>query len=56
MLDGRSRGIKDWGVFLQQSQKAFFIFIGEILSDLKLGFRIVVIIQVGYIQGNEEGQ
>ena len=56
VLYGHSRGINDPRVFLEQSQKTFFIFIGEILSDLKLGFRIVVIIQVGYIQGNEEGQ
>jgi hypothetical protein len=56
VLYGPCRRINDARVFLEQNQKTFFIFSGEILSDLKLDFRIVVIIQVGYIQGNEEGQ
>ena len=55
MLDGRSRGIKDWGVFLQQSQKAFFIFIGEAFPGLQLDFRVLVIVEVGHINRNEEG-
>jgi len=56
VLYGRYRCINDPRVFLEQNQKTFFIFRGETLSDLKLDFRIVVIIQVSYIQGNEEGQ
>jgi hypothetical protein len=55
VLYGKHRGINDPGIFLEQSQKAFFIFIGEMLSGLKLDFRIIVIIKAGYLQGNEEG-
>jgi hypothetical protein len=47
--------INDARVFLEQNQKALFIFRREIFSDLKLDSRIVVIIQVGHIHGNEEG-
>jgi len=41
-------------IFLKQNQKAFFLFSGETLTALKFDFRIVVKIQVGYIQRNGE--
>jgi hypothetical protein len=51
---GQRRRIMDPRIFLEQDQKTFFIFRGEILSDLKLDLRIVVIVEVGHIQRNEE--
>jgi hypothetical protein len=56
VLYGRGRRKNDARVFLEQSQKTFFISSGEILSDLKLDFRIVVIIQVSHIHWNDKGQ
>jgi hypothetical protein len=55
MLDGRSRVIKDPGVFFEQSQKAFFIFSGKVFPDLQVDFRVIVIVEVGHIKRNEEG-
>jgi hypothetical protein len=55
VLYGRCRRINDARIFLEQNQKAFFFLSGEIFSDLKLDSRVIAIIQVGHIQGNEEG-
>ncbi len=54
-LCGHRRQINDARILLEQNQKTLFILGREIFSDLKLDFRIVVIIQVGYIQGNKKG-
>ncbi len=51
---GKHRRINDPRVLFEKAQKTFFIFIGEMLSELKRDPRIVVIIKVGNIQGNEE--
>ena len=56
VLYGHCRRINEAWVFLEKSQEAFLIFIGEMLPDSKLDSRIVVKIKVGYIQGNEEGE
>ncbi|MGA2957718.1 MAG: hypothetical protein ABSF48_18580 [Thermodesulfobacteriota bacterium] len=53
ILYGQHRRINDTRVFFELGQKTFFISIGEMLSELKLDSRIVVIIKVGNIQGNE---
>jgi hypothetical protein len=55
VLYRRCRRINDARIFLEQNQKAFFFLSGVIFSDLKLDFRVIAIIQVGHIQGNEEG-
>jgi len=54
VLGGRYRRINKTRVFFKKNQKALFLFSGEMLSDLKLDFRIVVEIQVGNIQRNDE--
>jgi len=54
ILYGKHRRINDPRVFFEKAQQTFFIFIGEMFSELKLDPRIVVIIKVGNIQGNEE--
>ena len=56
VLCGHCRRIDDARVFLEQNQKALVILRREIFSDPKLDFRIVVKIQVGYIQGNKKGE
>jgi hypothetical protein len=55
MVLGRGyRRINKTRIFFKENQKALFLFSGKTLSDLKLDFRIVVEIQVGNIQRNEE--
>jgi len=50
----RYRRINKTRVLFKRNQETFFLFSGETLADLKFDFRIVVEIQVGNIQRNEE--
>ena len=56
MLKRNVRGMKDPGVFLEPKEKIFFIIIGETLPSLQLDVRVVIVIQVGNLNGDKEGQ
>jgi hypothetical protein len=49
MLDGQPWGIKKPGVFLDKSQKIFFICIGEVFPDQQIDVLVVGMVQVGHI-------
>jgi len=55
-MDGQLRKVKNPGVFLDKSQKIFFIGIGEVFPDPQIDFLVVDMVQVGHIQRNEDGQ
>ena len=56
MLKRNVRGVKNPGVFLEPEEKIFFIIIGETLPSLQLDIRVVIVIEVGNLNGNKEGQ
>jgi hypothetical protein len=56
MLKRNVRGMKNPGVFLEPKEKIFFIIIGETLPSLQLDVRVVIVIEVGNLNGNQEGQ
>jgi hypothetical protein len=55
LLGGEPRVIKNPGILLDHGQKVFFIFSGEVFSGEEIDVFVVAVVEIRYIQGNEEG-
>jgi hypothetical protein len=55
LLNGDPRIIEDPSILFDDGQKIFVIFGGEVLSGQEIDVFVVVVIEVGHIHGNEEG-